>query len=100
MGSRASDIADVIADIISDHSRVTWIVFGDARLDLANQVTADVGALRIDAAADAGEESNRAGAHGETADHGGVDRGITHKEVANPDQSKTRHRQTHHGAAG
>ena len=43
------------------------VVLGDARLDLADEVGPDVGRLRVDAAADAGEQRLRRSAHAEAS---------------------------------
>ena len=51
------DIADVVADVIGDNAEVAWIVLGNAGLDLADEIGADVGRLGEDAAADAGEQA-------------------------------------------
>jgi hypothetical protein len=46
-------VADVVADVVGDHGRVARVVLGDPRLDLPDEVGADVGGLREDAAAEA-----------------------------------------------
>ena len=43
VGGHAGAVADVVADVVGDHRRVARVVFGDAGLDLADQVSADVG---------------------------------------------------------
>ena len=53
------DVADVVADVVGDRGRVARVVLGDAGLDLADEVGADVGGLGVDAAADAGEQGDR-----------------------------------------
>ena len=60
VGRHAGVVADVVADVVGDHGRVARVVLGDAGLDLADQVGADVGALREDAAADAGRRPRSA----------------------------------------
>ena len=45
VGGHAGAVADVVADVVGDHRRVARVVLGDAGLDLADQVGADVGAL-------------------------------------------------------
>ncbi len=65
-------VADVVADVVGDGRRVAGVVLGDAGLDLADEVGADVGGLGEDAAADAGEQGLRRGAHAE-GDHRGRD---------------------------
>ena len=52
-------VADVVADVVRDDGRVARVVFGDAGLDLADEVCADVGRLRVDAAAEPGEDRDR-----------------------------------------
>ena len=72
VGRHAGAVADVVADVVRDHGRVARIVLGDAGLDLADEVGADVGGLREDAAAEAREDGDQRAAEGE-ADQG-VDR--------------------------
>ncbi len=55
----AGAVADVVSDEVRDHRRVARIILGDPRLDLSNQVGANVGRLRVDAAAQLREESNK-----------------------------------------
>ena len=65
VGRHAGVVADVVADVVGDHGRVARVVLGDARLDLADEVGADVGALREDAAAEAREDRDQRAAEGE-----------------------------------
>ncbi len=65
VGRHAGAVADVVADVVGDHGRVARIVLGDAGLDLADEVGADVGALREDAAAEAGEDGDQRAAEAE-----------------------------------
>ena len=58
VGRHAGAVADVVADVVSDHGRVARVVLGDAGLDLADEVGADVGGLREDAAAEPGEDGD------------------------------------------
>jgi hypothetical protein len=58
----AGAVADVVADEICDDRRVAGVVLGDARLDLADEVRADVGRLGVDAAAELCEERHEGGA--------------------------------------
>ena len=46
------DVADIIADVIGNNTRVAWVVFRNAGFDLADQIGADVCTLRKDAATD------------------------------------------------
>ncbi len=59
VGRHAGAVADVVADVVSDHRRVARIVLGDSGLDLADEVGADVGGLGEDAAAEAGEDGDQ-----------------------------------------
>ena len=59
VGAHASDVADVVADVVGDGGRVARIILGDAGFDLADEVSADVGSLGEDAAANAGEQRDR-----------------------------------------
>ncbi len=65
VGRHAGVVADVVADVVGDHGRVARVVLGNARLDLADEVGADVGALREDAAAEPGEDRDQRAAEGE-----------------------------------
>ncbi len=65
----AGAVAHVVADVVRDHRRVTWIVLGNPRLHLADQVRADVGRLRVDAAADAHEHGQQRRAEAEALQH-------------------------------
>ena len=58
----AGAVADVVADQVGDHRRVARVVLGDARLDLADQIGADVGGLGVDPAAELREERDEGGA--------------------------------------
>src|SRR5699024_9515896 len=57
---------DVVAHVVGDHGRVARVVLGNARFDLADEVRADVGRFRVDAAADAGEQAHEARPERET----------------------------------
>src|SRR4029077_20759941 len=59
VGGHAGTVADVVADIVGDGGGVARVVLGDAGLDLADQVGADVGRLGIDAAADSHEQGQQ-----------------------------------------
>ena len=65
VGRHAGAVADVVADVVGDHRRVARIVLGNAGLDLADEVGADVGALGEDAAAQAREDRDQRAAEGE-----------------------------------
>ena len=62
----ARAVADVVADQVGDHGRVARIVFGDAGLDLADQVRADVGGLGVNAAAQLREQCHQRRAEAES----------------------------------
>ena len=68
VGAAAGAVADVVADEVGDDARVARVVLGDPGLDLADEVGADVGGLRVDAAAQLGEEGHEAGAEAEADD--------------------------------
>ena len=59
VGGHAGAVADVVAHVVGDGGRVAGVVLGDARLDLADQVGADVGGLGEDAAADPQEQGEQ-----------------------------------------
>ncbi len=62
VGRHAGAVADIVADVVGDDGGVARIVLGDAGLDLADEVGADVGALGEDAAAETGEDRDQRGA--------------------------------------
>ena len=66
VGRHAGAVADVVADVVGDRGRVARVVLGDARLDLADEVGADVGGLGEDAAADAQEQGQQRAAEPES----------------------------------
>ena len=47
VGAHAGDVADVVAHVVGDDRRVVRVVLVDARLDLADEVGADVGRLGV-----------------------------------------------------
>ena len=61
----AGAVTHVVADVVGDGGGVARVVLGDARLDLADQVGADVGRLGEDAAADAHEHGQQRAAEAE-----------------------------------
>ena len=65
VGGHAGAVADVVADVVGDRGRVARVVLGDAGLDLADEVGADVGGLGEDAAADAQEQGEQRAAEPE-----------------------------------
>ena len=71
VGGHAGAVADVVADVVGDGGGVARVVLGDALLDLADQVGADVGGLGEDAAADSHEHGEQRGAEAEALEHVG-----------------------------
>ena len=73
VGRHARAVADVVADVVGDRRRVARVVLGDALLDLADEVGADVSSLGEDAAADTHEHREQRGTEAEALEHlGGV----------------------------
>ncbi len=66
VGGHAGAVADVVADVVGDHGRVARVVLRDSRLELADEVGADVGRLREDAAAETREDRDERAAERET----------------------------------
>ena len=73
VGGHAGAVADVVADVVGDHGGVPRVVLGDAGLELADEVGADVGGLREDAASEPGEHRDQRAAECEPDEV--VDRG-------------------------
>ena len=71
VGAAAGAVADVVADEVRDDARVARVVLGNARLDLADEVGADVGGLGVDTAAELGEEGHERRAEAEADDQEG-----------------------------
>ena len=67
----AGAVADVVADEVGDDGGVARVVLGDALLDLAHEVRADVGGLGVDTAAELGEEGHEGGPEAEADDEEG-----------------------------
>ena len=65
VGRHAGAVADVVPDVVGDGGRVAGIVLGDAGLDLADEIGADVSGLREDAAADPEEQREQRAAESE-----------------------------------
>ena len=74
VGGHAGAVAHVVAHVVGDGGRVAGVVLGDAGLDLADQVGADVGGLGEDAAADPQEQGQQRAAEAEADEdrRGGV----------------------------
>ena len=71
VGRHAGAVADVVADVVGDGGGVARVVLGDALLDLADEVGADVSGLGEDAAANTHEHGEQRGAEAEALEHGG-----------------------------
>ncbi len=56
VGRHAGAVADVVADKVGDDRRIARVILRDSRLDLPDQVSADVGGLGEDATADPHEQ--------------------------------------------
>ena len=56
IGSHAGDVADVIAHVVGDNRRISGVILGNARFDLADKVGSHVGGLGVNAAAHTGKE--------------------------------------------
>ena len=65
VGGHAGAVTDIVADIVGDHGGIARVIFGNAGFDLADEVSADIGALGEDAAAEAGEDRDERGTEGE-----------------------------------
>ena len=59
VGAHAGDVTNIVTHVVGNHSRVVRVVLIYVLLDLADEIGADVGRLRVDAARDAREESDR-----------------------------------------
>ncbi len=65
VGRHTGTVADIVADIVGNRGRIARIVLRNSRLDLADQVAADIGTLGEDAAAQPREDRNQRGAEAE-----------------------------------
>jgi hypothetical protein len=70
VGGHAGAVTHVVAHVVGDRRRVTRVVLGDARLDLADEVGADVGRLGEDAATDTQEQREQRTAEAEADEDG------------------------------
>ena len=68
VGAHPSDVPNVVTHVVGDDAGVARVVLGDSRLDLADEVSADVSSLGVDATAHAGEQRYRGCAHAEAGD--------------------------------
>ena len=71
IGASAGAVAHVVADQVRDHGRVPRIVLGDPRLDLADEIGAQIGGFGVDPAAELGEERHERSAEAEADDEEG-----------------------------
>ena len=78
VGTAAGAVADVVANEVRHHAGITRVVLGDALLDLSDEVRTDVGGLRVDAAAELGEEGDERRSKAEPDDQ---ERRLLHRHV-------------------
>ena len=64
--SHTGAIAYVVTDIISDHRRISWIVFFETTLDLAHEIGAYVGGFGVNAATQSREDADETAAQSES----------------------------------
>ena len=69
VGGHAGAVAHVVAHVVGDRGRVARVIFGDALLDLADEVGSDIGGLSKDAATNTHEHRQQGGAESETFEH-------------------------------
>src|SRR5665648_892893 len=69
VGGHPGAVPDVVADVVGDGRGVARVVLGDAVLDLADQVGADVGRLGEDAATHPHEHRQQRGPEAEAFEH-------------------------------
>ena len=98
VSTHTGDIADIVADIVSDNSGVTRVILGDACLDLTDEVSTDIGCLGVDTAADTGKQSDR----GSTEREAEEDIQIVENQVQNAcaEKAEADNAHTHDRAAG
>mmetsp|Transcript_16804 Transcript_16804/g.32762 ORF Transcript_16804/g.32762 Transcript_16804/m.32762 type:complete len:205 (-) Transcript_16804:385-999(-) len=58
VGTHASNVADVVSHVISDDSWVSWVVFREASLNFANEVSSDISGFGVDTTSNASKEGN------------------------------------------
>ncbi len=97
VGSHTGAVTDVVTDVVGDDGGVAGVVLGDTRLDLADEVGADVSGLGEDTAAETGEDRDQ-GATEAQADERGL-RGDTreHEEGHDGDGKDTETDDEHTG---
>ena len=94
----ADNVGDNVGDVVRDHCRVARVILGNAGLDLADDIRADVCALGEDAAAESRKDGDQRAAEGEAdqrmqrvcdthAEHDGVETGYAEQTQANHQQA-------------
>ena len=99
VGGHAGAVADVVADVVGDGRGVARVVLGDAGLDLADEVAADVRTLGEDAAAEAGEDRDQRAAEAECHQRVG-DGAVGRVEPDDADEDAVVDRDAEEGEAG
>ena len=99
VGGHARAVADVVAHVVRDRRRIAGVVLGDARLDLADEVGADVSGLGEDAAADPHEHREERGAEAEALEHLGRITPVDEDDDGRAEQTEA-HGEHADGAAG
>ena len=107
VGATAGAVPDVVADEVRDDRGVARVVLGDALLDLAHEVRADVGGLGVDPAAELGEEGHERGPEAIADDQerrllrlveaAEGDEHAVHAQERQGDHQEARHRAAAHG---
>ena len=97
VGRHARAVTDVVADVVRNDCGVARIVLGDAGLDFAHKVRADVSRLGVDPTTQPGEHRNEARAEGQA--HQNI--GILEDQVrgGHSQQAEANHHETGDGAA-
>ena len=98
VGGHAGAVTNVVADVVGDRRGVARVVLGDVVLDLADEVSTDVGGLGEDAAADSHEHGEQRSTEAEALEHmrGFVLEDQDHE--ARAEQTQTHGRHTDEGA--
>ena len=93
VGGHAGAVTHVVAHVVGDHRRVARVILGDAGLDLADEVGADVGGLGEDPAAETREDRDQRGAErqrGEADHHGTAIGGHSGRSGQIPEEHRDR----------
>ena len=96
--AHAGDVAHVVADVVGNDGGVAGVVLGYAGLDLADEVSADVCCLGVNAAADAREQRDGRSAQGEAEQNVVIAGDYVYKAAS--EKTQTDHAHTHDRAAG